>query len=185
MTGYTTSSHPDYVVVKYAAASGTPLWQGSFGVNGGDYPADMAIDGFGDVFVTGVGIDFIDKYSTIKLRGGDGTLAWQAYDAAANDHSARAIAVDNQGGVYVTGTADPEGNHSNFDDDIFTVKRSAVQRRAAVDAPLRWAVPCTADPSGAPDETPQRESGKAPRKHDDQVDETDDGKATGNPRSAG
>ena len=45
--------------------------------------------------------------------------------------------------------------------------------------------PPGADPSGAPDETPQRESGKSPRKHDDQVDETDDGKATGNPRSAG
>ena len=45
--------------------------------------------------------------------------------------------------------------------------------------------PPGADPSGTPDETPQRESGKAPRKHDDHVDETDDGKATGNPRSAG
>jgi hypothetical protein len=45
--------------------------------------------------------------------------------------------------------------------------------------------PPGADPSGATDETPQRESGKAPRKHDDQVDETDHGTATGNPRSAG
>ena len=45
--------------------------------------------------------------------------------------------------------------------------------------------PPGADPSGAPEDTPQRESAEAPRKHDDQVDETDDGKATGNPRSAG
>ena len=45
--------------------------------------------------------------------------------------------------------------------------------------------PPGADPSGAPDETPQRESGKAPRKHDDQADNADDGTATGNPHSAG
>jgi hypothetical protein len=48
--------------------------------------------------------------------------------------------------------------------------------------------PPGADPStgGEPsEETPQREGAKAPRKHDDQADETDHGKATGNPRSAG
>ena len=140
ITGYTASSHPDYVVVKYAAADGATLWQGSFGVNGGDYPSDMAIDALGDVYVTGTGIDFIDKYSTIKLRGSDGALVWQAYDAVANDHSARAIAVDDQGGVYVTGTADPEGNHSNFNDDIFTVKRSAAS--GALLWTHRYGAPC-------------------------------------------
>ena len=45
--------------------------------------------------------------------------------------------------------------------------------------------PPGADPSGAPDDTPQREAAEVPREHDDQVDESDDGKATGNPRSAG
>ena len=40
------------------------------------------------------------------------------------------------------------------------------------------------EPSPSEDESP-RESGKAPRKHDDKTDETDHGKATGNPRSAG
>jgi hypothetical protein len=35
------------------------------------------------------------------------------------------------------------------------------------------------------EDTPPRESAKAPRKHDDQAGEADDGKATGNPRSAG
>ena len=35
------------------------------------------------------------------------------------------------------------------------------------------------------EDAPPRERGKAPRKHDDKVEETDHGKATGNPRSAG
>ena len=43
----------------------------------------MEIDAAGDVYVTGIGIDFIDKFSTIKLRGSDGQLLWQFYDALA------------------------------------------------------------------------------------------------------
>lgn len=38
---------------------------------------------------------------------------------------------------------------------------------------------------GKSEDKPPREGAKAPRKHDDQADETDHGKATGNPRSAG
>jgi hypothetical protein len=35
------------------------------------------------------------------------------------------------------------------------------------------------------EDKPPREGAKAPRKHDDQAGESDHGKATGNPRSAG
>jgi hypothetical protein len=44
--------------------------------------------------------------------------------------------------------------------------------------------PPGADPAQGEDSEP-REGAKAPRKHDDQADDGDDGKATGNPRSAG
>ena len=63
----------------------------SWGVTGDDFPVDMEIDAAGDVYVTGIGIDFIDKYSTIKLRGSDGQLLWQFYDALGLDHSARGL----------------------------------------------------------------------------------------------
>jgi hypothetical protein len=48
--------------------------------------------------------------------------------------------------------------------------------------------PAGADPSGddrPSEDTPPREGAKAPRKHDDLTDDADDGKATGNPHSAG
>jgi hypothetical protein len=48
--------------------------------------------------------------------------------------------------------------------------------------------PAGADPSGGggrAEDRPPREGAKAPRKHDDLEDDTDHGKATGNPRSAG
>jgi hypothetical protein len=49
--------------------------------------------------------------------------------------------------------------------------------------------PPGADPAGGggrpSEKTPQREGSKPARRHDDQAGDTDDGKATGNPRSAG
>ena len=44
--------------------------------------------------------------------------------------------------------------------------------------------PPGADPAEGGGSGP-REGAKPPRKHDDQADDGDDGKATGNPRSAG
>ena len=123
--GVMSSLHPDYVVIKYDAADGRVIWENKWGVNGGDFPAEIVVDAAGDIYVTGIGIDFIDKYSTVKFRGSDGQIQWQQYDAVGNDHSAWGIALDGQGGVYVTGTEDPDGNHSNFNDNFFTVKRDA------------------------------------------------------------
>src|SRR5262249_31148529 len=110
---------------KYAPSDGTTLWEASWGGNGDDFPVDMEIDAAGDIYVTGTGLDFIDKYSTIKLRGSDGQLLWQFYDALGLHHSAHALFLDGVGGVFITGTSDPDGDESNFNDDFFTVKRDA------------------------------------------------------------
>ena len=130
--GVMNSLHPDYVVVKYAADDGSTLWESTWGVSGGDSPIDMEIDAAGDVYVTGTGIDFSDKFSTIKLRGGDGDLVWQAYDSLAFRNHARALALDGQGGVLITGSIDPDGDQSNANDDFYTIKRDAT------DGALRW-----------------------------------------------
>ena len=123
--GIMSSNHPDYVVVKYDRDAGSTIWESTWGVSGGDFPADMEIDAAGDVYVTGTGIDFINKYSTIKLRGSDGELLWQFYDALAQNNGARSLFLDGAGGVFVTGASDPDGDVSNFNDDFFTVKRDA------------------------------------------------------------
>jgi hypothetical protein len=125
ITGYAASNHADYVVVKYAPANGAVLWEKSWGVTGDDFPVDMEIDAAGGIYVTGTGIDFIDKYSTIKLRGSDGQLLWQFYDALGLHHSAHGLFLDGVGGVFITGTSDPDGDESNFNDQFFTVKRNA------------------------------------------------------------
>jgi hypothetical protein len=119
------SLHPDYVVRKYARASGALLWHSTWGVGGGDYPRDLEIDAQGDVYVTGTGIDSVDKLSTVKLRASDGAPLWQGYDNFDHHNVAIALALDGVGGVYVTGTVDPDGDRSNSNDNFFTVRRDA------------------------------------------------------------
>ena len=119
------SQQPDYVVLKLSPTDGSTIWEHNWGSNGGDSPRAMEVDAAGDVFVTGTAINFTDKYSTIKLRGSDGQLLWQAYDSKGSDDSPRALALDGQGGVYITGAIDFDGNKSNFNNNIYTVKRDA------------------------------------------------------------
>jgi len=123
--GVMASLHPDYVVIKYAPATGATLWEATWGVSGGDFARDMEIDAQGDVYVTGTGIDSQNKFSTIKLEGTDGSLLWQAYDWTGYHNGVAALALDGQGGVYVTGGVDPDGDESNMNDNIYTVKRDA------------------------------------------------------------
>ncbi|MBA3608143.1 MAG: hypothetical protein H0W43_06485 [Chthoniobacterales bacterium] len=61
IVGEMASNHPDYVVVKYDAANGAVLWDKRWGVTGGDFIADMEVDAAGDVYASGIGIDFIDN----------------------------------------------------------------------------------------------------------------------------
>jgi hypothetical protein len=123
--GVMNSLHPDYVVIKYDPATGEIIWQANWGVNGGDFPRDMEIDAAGDVYVTGTGFSFIDRYSTIKLRGTDGALLWQRYDSIGAEDYAAGLALDGAGGVYITGSSDPDGDDSNLNDNFYTVKRDA------------------------------------------------------------
>ena len=123
--GVMSTLHPDYVVVKYAPDTGATLWEANWGANGGDSANDMEIDAAGDVYLTGTALDFQDKFGTIKLDGADGSLVWAEFDQAGLDDSGRALALDGSGGVYITGRVDPDGDNSNFNDNIYTVKRSA------------------------------------------------------------
>lgn len=123
--GVMASLHPDYVVVKYAAGDGTTIWNKKWGGAGEDSPRNMEIDVQGDVFVTGTGLNFRNEYSTVKLRGSDGSLVWQAFDSGGLHNGAAALTLDGVGGVYVTGTVDPDGDQSNQNDNIYSVKRNS------------------------------------------------------------
>jgi len=126
VTGQTTGgpNGADYYTVKYNS-SGNPLWNfaGMHGRvyngpgNGDDIPIALAIDGSGNIYVTGtsIGVDSFD-YATVKYDGSgnplwnfSGDFALRTDDDSGRDESV-AVAVDS-GDVILTGyvTAQEKG----------------------------------------------------------------------------
>ncbi len=126
----------DYYTAKYAAADGTLLWEQRYDgpANDYDYPKSIAVDGSGNVVVTGNssrGVGGLYDYYTAKYAAADGTLLWeQRYDGPPNhDDYAMAVAVDRNGNVVVTGSS--AGNEL-YRFDCYTAKY------AAADGALLW-----------------------------------------------
>jgi hypothetical protein len=95
----------DYATVKYHT-DGDTVWVRRYdGPQGYDDEAyDLVVDGFDNVYVTGLSFGASRDYATIKYYP-DGDTAWvRRYNGPASYiDEAYSIAVDNSGNVYVTG----------------------------------------------------------------------------------
>jgi uncharacterized delta-60 repeat protein len=116
ITGSTNSSGAgghDVLIAKYDT-SGTIQWQRTLGGINADVGRSIAVDGSGNVYITGytqsLGAGFDDvliaKYDT------SGTIQWQRILGGSNYDQGHGIAVDGSGNVYVTGS-----NASSFAGD--------------------------------------------------------------------
>ena len=82
----------DYATIKYNS-NGDSLWVKRYGGDGAEYARSIAVDGSGNVYVTGSG------YTTIKYNS-SGVQQWiKIYGGSGED-----IVVDGFGNVYVTGS---------------------------------------------------------------------------------
>ena len=129
LTGYSGGSqgNADYATIAYSGA-GVPLWTNRYNGPGnfGDLAYAVAVDGGGDVFVTGSSASarpplYDSDYATIKYSGAGVPLWTNRYNAPGNDgDQATAMAVDGHGNVFVTGAA----TRSTFNLDYGTVAYS-------------------------------------------------------------
>jgi len=126
VTGYSLNgTNADYYTAKYAAADGAFLWEKRYNgpANGDDFARRVAVDGSGNVVVTGYSYNQTNlDYYTAKYAAADGALLWeQRYNGPANkDDYAVAVAVDGNDNVVVTGYS---SNGTNF--DYYTAKYAA------------------------------------------------------------
>ena len=127
VTGYSTGSGSgyDYATIKYSSG-GVPLWTNRYNSpgNSADYAEAVAVDGSGNVFVTGystIGSGSGYDYATIKYSSAGVPLWTNRYNGPGNsDDYAQAIAVDSSGNVFVTGSSIGTGGY----DDYATIKYS-------------------------------------------------------------
>jgi hypothetical protein len=115
---YVNFSYYDYATIKYSGA-GLPLWTNRYnaGWDGyGGFPSALAVDGSGNVFVTGrlmTGSSY--DYATIKYSNAGAPLWTNRYDGPGNtDDAASSLALDGSGNVFVTGGSGRITNHTHL-----------------------------------------------------------------------
>jgi uncharacterized delta-60 repeat protein len=108
----------DYATVKYDS-DGVEQWEARYNGpgNGTDQAVALAVDGSGNVYVTGESwySGFSYDYATVKYNSA-GVEQWVArYSGPENDYDeARALAVDGSGNVYVTGSSSGSGTYADY-----------------------------------------------------------------------
>jgi len=103
-------SEYDFVTIKYSA-SGLPVWTNLYGAEKiGDFAQSLAVDGSGNVVVTGFSqnnaSNYLRNFVIIKYSN-DGIPLWTNLYAGPGDprDTPHAVAVDRNGNVFVTGSS--------------------------------------------------------------------------------
>lgn len=125
------SGQPNFVTIKYRGTDGAQLWLARLDLGGMESVA-LLISPEDDVYVTGAQRDGLTPFVTAKHDGNDGSEMWVSINAMGFLGHAFGMALDSTGDVYVTGRLDPDGDRSNFNDNVVTM------RLRAADGTRQW-----------------------------------------------
>ena len=115
VTGWTRTfdTNGDIILLKFNSTDGSLLWQKIWGGTGGpygnnDYGYAVAVDGSGNVYVTGAITGYGGDVALLKFNSTDGTVLWQKEWSPTNTEGSDYgwdVAVDGSGNnIYVTGS---------------------------------------------------------------------------------
>lgn len=123
----------DYFLTKWNA-DGTKAWTKQWGTSGWDQVNGVAIDGIGNIFVTGSTTGALDGNTKVgnfdifltKLTDG-GTRVWTKQWGTTNADMGNSMAINSFGDVFITGEThgDLDGNTNTGAIDIFLTKWTA------------------------------------------------------------
>lgn len=108
----------DYATVKYNS-SGNEVWVAKYDGpdNADDQANSLAVDGNGNVYVTGVSFNSLtyDDYVTIKYNSSGNSVWVRSYNGPGNsEDAAYSIALDLLGNIYVTGKSYGNGTSGDY-----------------------------------------------------------------------
>lgn len=130
LDGNTSAGGGDLFVVKYDAA-GQKQWTKQFGTGTDEESLGLAVDGSGNIYVTGTTDGALDENThvgaldmiVIKVDGA-GQKQWTRQLGTTADDTSTGVTTDKDGNVYLSGWTDGalDGNRSAGDTDIVVVK---------------------------------------------------------------
>ena len=130
LDGNTAAGDYDMCLVKYTS-SGAKQWTKQLGSSMSDNAQGIAVDGSGNVYITGGTSGGLDGNSNTGMNDiflvkydSSGTKQWTRQLGTSTIDFAYGVAVDGSGNVYITGetSGDLDGNSNTGMNDIFLVK---------------------------------------------------------------
>ncbi len=108
----------DMLTIKYSGADGSVLWQRRYnnpagGTNNTDQVKAVAVDGEGNVLVTGHTFSQTNGYGwyTAKYAAADGAVVWETNHAPGDSDNPASLAIDAAGDVIVSGFSQSPGKY--------------------------------------------------------------------------